>query len=161
MSLRYDSLSQLIERAMVEYPAGSGKAAFPTVDPNTGLPPSQNVQRTNAGFMASGQTAKQYVGKVATSTTVTTTVTLETVTTGKTFYITDVLITSDQNTLLDVRVQAAGTDIFRCACRDIAPIDMTGIETQPYAGSGQIVTILLPVTGSIQNIWFNVFGFEQ
>lgn len=120
-----------------------------------------SVQRVSAGFMAPGQTAKQYVGKQATSTSATTTVTLETVTTGKTFYITDIYFTSDQNTLLDTRIQAAGVDIFRCAVRDLAPVDMPGMETQPFANSGQSVTVLLPQTGSVQNVWFNIFGFEQ
>ncbi len=120
-----------------------------------------NVQRVNAGFMAQGQTAKQYVGKQATSTSATTTVNLETVTAGKTFYLTDILITSDQSTLLDVRIQAAGTDIFRCACRDIAPVDMTGIETQPFATSGQALTLVLPQTTSVQNVWYDLFGWEQ
>lgn len=54
--------------------------------------PVPQVWRVSAGFMAAGQTAKQYVGKQSTSTTAATTVTLETVTTGKTYYITDITI---------------------------------------------------------------------
>lgn len=128
--------------------------------------PMGSVLRVNAGFMAPGQTAKQYTGKQATSTTVATTVALETVTAGKTFYITDLLIMTDSAsgaaTTLDVRLQAAATDIFRGGCHNLAPIDMSGIETQPFAAAGQAVTLLLPQTsGGVVNVWFNVYGFEQ
>lgn len=123
------------------------------------------VQKTNAGFLAAGQTAKQYVGKQSTSTTVLTTVTLETVTTGKTFYITDILVYTDSAsgaaTTLDIRVQAGGVDIFRSGVHNLAPIDMTGIETQPFATSGQVVTVVLPITAAAQNVWYNIYGFEQ
>ncbi|GAC1406107.1 MAG: hypothetical protein NVSMB60_25800 [Mycobacterium sp.] len=128
--------------------------------------PTASVQRVNAGFMATGQTAKQYVGKVATSTTLTTTVAIETVTAGKNFYITDLVMNTDSasgaTTTLDVRLQAAGVDIFRAGIHNLAPLDLAGIETQPFATSGQAVTLLLPITaGGIVNVWFNILGFEQ
>lgn len=131
-----------------------------------GVTPVATTQRSNAGFMAPGQTAKQYVGKQATSTTVTTTVTLETVTTGKVFCITDVLISTDSaqgaSTTIDVRIQAAGVDIIRAGVHNLAPLDMTGIETQPFATAGQVVTLLLPITaGGVVNVWYNILGFEQ
>jgi hypothetical protein len=129
-----------------------------------GVTPHAMVQRVSAGFMGPGQTAKQYVGKQATSTTVLTTVTLETVTAGKTFYITDILVYTDVAqgaTTIDVRLQAAGADIFRSGVHNLAPIDMTGIETQPFATAGQQVTLLLPITAAIQQVWFNIYGFEQ
>ncbi len=124
------------------------------------------VQKVNAGFMAAGQTAKQYVGKVATSTTVAVTVPLETVTVGKSFYITDILITTDAAsgaaTTVDARIQAAGVDIFRAGLHNLSPVDMPGIETQPFASSGQAVTLLLPATaGGVVNVWFDIYGFEQ
>jgi hypothetical protein len=127
---------------------------------------STATQKVNAGFMAAGQTAKSYVGKQATSTSATTTVTLETVTTGKTFYITDVYIGTDSAsgaaTTLDTRLQAAGTDIFRAGVHTLAPITLPGIETQLYATSGQVVTLLLPQTsGGVVNVWFLIQGFEQ
>lgn len=131
------------------------------------LPVTQTaVVKVNAGFMATGQTAKQYVGKVTTSTTLATTVTLETVTAGKTYYVTDVLIMSDSSqgasTTVDVRLQAAGVDIMRAGVHNLAPIDMTGIETQPFATTGQVVTLLIPATSAgVVNIWFNIYGFEQ
>lgn len=122
--------------------------------------------RVSAGFVAPGQTAKQYVGKQATATGATTTVTLETVTTGKTFYVTDLYIGSDSAsgaaTTLDIRLQAAGADVFRAPVHNLTPIACQGIETQPFATSGQVVTLLLPQTsGGAVNVWFDIFGFEQ
>lgn len=130
-----------------------------------GVTPVATVQRQSAGFMSSGQSAKQYVGLVSLSASVTTTVTLETVTTGKTFYISDIFIASDaasgSSTTVDVRIQAAGTDIFRGGVHNLTPIDLTGIETQPFASSTQIVTILFPVVAAAPKIWYNVYGWEQ
>ena len=83
-----------------------------------------SVQRASAGFMADGQTAKQYVGKQATSTSATTTVTFETVTTGKTFYITDIYLGSDvlsSTQILDLQIQAAGATIHRAPVHNLSP----------------------------------------
>ena len=124
-----------------------------------------SVQPVSAGFAAPWQTPKIYTGKQTTSTTVATTVTLETVTTGKTFYITDMVISSDApsggSTTVDVRVQTNGVDIFRQGVHNLSPITVPGLETQPNAASGQTVVILLPITTSVQNVWFFVAGFEQ
>lgn len=133
-------------------------------DPTNGVFP-QPIAKVNAGFMAPGQSAKQFVGKVATSTTVVTTVTLETVTTGRTFYITDLYIAADSAsgaaTTVDCRIQAAGIDIFRAGAHNLTPIALPGMETQPFGTTGQIVTLLLPITSVIVNVWYNIFGFEQ
>jgi hypothetical protein len=131
-----------------------------------GVTPIATVQRYSAGFMSTGQSAKQYVGKQATSATLTTTVTLETVTTGKTFYISDIFVSTDgikgATTAIDFRLQAAGTDIFRSNVHDLSAIEMAGIETQPFATSGQVVTISIPPTsGGVENVWYNVYGWEQ
>lgn len=88
-------------------------------------------------------------------------VTLETVTTGKAYYITDLFVNTDQNVLLDFRLQANGVDIFRQGVRDLAPLTAPGIDTQPNAASGQSVTVVLPPTTAAQNVWFNIFGYEQ
>lgn len=124
-----------------------------------------SVLKFNAGFLAPGQTAKQFVGKQATSTTVATTVPLATVTAGKTLYVTDILIATDAAsgaaTTVDVRLQAAGVDIFRSGVHNLTPISSPGIETQPFATAGQAVTLLLPITNPLVNVWFNIYGFEQ
>jgi hypothetical protein len=132
-----------------------------TICQNT-IPGPATVQRTNSGFVAPGQTAKTFVGQQATSTTVTTTVNLYTVTAGKTYIITDIALFSDTTAVIDCQIQAAGTTIFRGFTRDIAPLQMPGIETQPNATAGQAVTLLLPITGSgIVHVNFFISGVEQ
>lgn len=126
-----------------------------------GLTSNTSVQRVSAGFMAPGQTAKQYTGKNATSTTLATTITLETVTAGKTYYMTDISIFTDSTTSIDGSINAGGTPIYRFGTSTTAPLQMAGMETQPYGSSGQTVVLVLPPTTSVQNVWFNVAGFEQ
>ena len=120
-----------------------------------------SVQRVSAGFMAPGQTAKQYVGKVTTSTTLVTTVTLETVTTGKTYYLTDISLFTNSSAAVDGSIQAAGTPIYNFGVSTTAPVQMAGMETQPYATTAQVVTLVLPITAAAQIVWYNLGGFEQ
>ncbi len=118
--------------------------------------------KTNAGAVATGQSLKTFTGKVALSASVPTTVTLETVTPGKTLYVTDIYLAADNNTAIDTRLQANGVDIFRAPPKgDTAPVQMAGIESQPNAAAGQLVTILYPATAGPPNAYFNVSGFEQ
>lgn len=129
----------------------------PYVAPNLGA-----VFRSNAGGPAPGQSNKTYTGKQATSATVATTITLETVAAGKTLYITDIYVSYDDAAPHDTRLQAGGVDIFRCVPKgDTAPIQMPGIETQPSASAGQVVTILLPIIVGAPNFYFYVAGVEQ
>jgi hypothetical protein len=131
-----------------------------------GVTPTGQVDRTNAGFMAPGQTAKQYVGLTTTSASTTVTVALETVTAGKTFYITDILVTTDSAVgtggIVDVSILAAAAAIFRTGVHSLVPADFAGIETQPFATAGQAVALsILPTTGQTQKVWYNIYGFEQ
>jgi ABC-type taurine transport system substrate-binding protein len=120
------------------------------------------VMKTNAGSVAPGQSLKTFVGKVALSATVPVTVTLETVTAGKTLFITDIFLSHDTTAVIDTRIQANGVDIFRaCVKGDTAPVQLSGIESQPSAAAGQVVTILYPITASPPNAYLNVYGFEQ
>lgn len=117
-----------------------------------------SVQRVSAGFMAPGQSAKQISGSVSINAGAT--VTLNTVTTGKTFYITDIHLATDSTTSVDTKIQAGGVTIFESFLINTAPCDMVGIETQPFAVSTQVVTLLLPtVTG--KNVNYFISGFEQ
>ncbi len=117
--------------------------------------------RFNAGYSAPGQSAKTFVGKVALSGAAITTVTLETVTALKLFVITDIFISADAGQVMDVRLQAAGVDIFRAPCKgDTAPVSLAGIETQPTATAGQLVTLVFPITTN-PNGYFYIAGFEQ
>jgi hypothetical protein len=118
--------------------------------------------KTNAGSVAVGQSLKTFVGKVALSASVPTTVTLETVTLGKTFFLTDLFLSHDSAVVIDTRVQANGVDIFRAPIKgDTAPASLTGIESQPSAAAGQLLTILYPATAGPPNGYFNLSGFEQ
>lgn len=118
--------------------------------------------RVNAGYTGIGQTAKSYVGKTALSTTLATTITLETVTTGKIFFITDLFLSHDTALVLDFRLQSNGVDIFRAPVKgDTAPVQMAGMETQPVAQSGQVVTLLLPAAAGPPNAYYMVSGIEQ
>lgn len=129
----------------------------PYVAPNQGA-----IFRTNAGGPAPGQSNKSYTGKQATSASVATTITLETVATGKTLYITDIYFSYDDTAQHDTRLQAGGVDIFRCVVKgDTAPVEMAGMQTEPSASAGQAVTILLPIIAGAPNFYFYVAGIEQ
>lgn len=129
--------------------------AMPTV------PTQGSVQRVTAGLAAPGQSVKSFVGKQASSTIAVTSVALETVTPGKTFIITDIMIGTDSNTAQDVMITAAGIVIFRAHCSTTASIQMAGMETQPNATTGQAVVLLLPQTVAVQQFSFSIFGIEQ
>lgn len=84
---------------------------------------------------------------------------------GKTLYLTDIFASTDAKaevtTTLDFRLQAAGVDIFRSALHALQPIELPGIETQPFATTGQAVQISIASTGTAQNVWFSIYGYEQ
>ena len=126
----------------------------------TTTPAQASVQRVSAGYVAPGQTAKSYVGRQATSTSATTTIALATVTTGKTQTFTDIFLTTDSVAPLDVRLQAAGSDIFRTLVRDTVPCDAPGIETQPAGASGNALQLVLPQTQVVCNVDFSLEAIE-
>lgn len=115
-------------------------------------------RRMSAGPPAPGQTAKQSAGSVSINTGAT--VTLNTVTTGKTYYITDIHLATDQTLSVDAKIQAAGVTIFESFIISSAPCDMAGLETQPFATSGQVVTLLLPTVAG-KNVNYFVSGYEE
>ena len=119
--------------------------------------------KVNAGYVAVGQSAKAYVGRQATSITAATPITLGTVTPGKLFIITDILISSDapSGSPMDIQIQGAGVTIFRMFVHGLTPISACGLETQPAIAAGQVITLLLPMTGAVQNVTFSIFGIEQ
>ena len=126
---------------------------------------TSGTSKSTAGPPAAGQTAKTYNGKQALSVGGTTTITLETVTTGKTFYITDIFISTDVASgtqILDTRLQSAGLDIFRAGIHNLSPVEMPGIDTQPSAASTQVVTMLLPTLASGSgSVYYFIAGYEQ
>lgn len=120
------------------------------------------VQRSNAGAKAPGQTLKTFTGQ-SLLTASTGTIALYTVTTGKSFYITDVMLTSDvaSSLNLDVRIQADGVDMLRTSVHSLAPIDFSGIESQPVAASGAVVNILTASAATTSHLWYSVYGWEE
>lgn len=123
-------------------------------------PKDGSIQQVTAGGLAPGQALKTFTGQVTLAAGVTT-VALWTVANGKTGLITDVSITTNEGaTMLEAQIQAAGTAIFRQLFRDLAPIQMPGIETQPQANQNQAVTLVLPAdTGKL--VSFTICAVEQ
>lgn len=115
-------------------------------------------QRTTAGALATGQSAKQAAGTVSINAGAT--VTINTVTAGKTYYITDIHLATDSTTSVDAKIQAGGVTVFESYVINTAPCDMSGIETQPFGTSGQVITLLLPTVAG-KNINYFISGFEQ
>ena len=119
---------------------------------------NSNIQRTTAGALAPGQTAKQIAGTVSINTGAT--VTINTVTATKTFYITDIHLATDSTASVDVKIRAAGSTIFETFLLNTAPCDVIGIETQPFGVSGQVVDMLLPTIAG-KNVNYFISGYEQ
>ncbi len=115
--------------------------------------------RVNAGGAAAGQSLKTYVGTQSVAAGAT--ITLETVTPGKTFYITDIYVGSNTGTVFPVTIQAGATPIFQGFCKgDTGPISLMGIETQPTAPSGSVVQLVLG-TAVATTCAFLISGYEQ
>lgn len=121
--------------------------------------PLARVVRMNAGSVAPGQTLKTFTGTVSIASGATQP--LETVTTGKTLYITDIVIGANTATQFLVRIQAAGVDIFDDYCKgDTGPIQAIGMESQPNAASGTVVQILF-AAAAVTTASFFVAGWES
>jgi hypothetical protein len=123
---------------------------------------ASSVQPVSAGYAAPWQTAKAYTGYQALAATASS-FAIETVTTGKTFYITDIVISTDvaSGTNTDIQIQAGGTPVFRGSTHSLAPIEAMGLETQPFASSAQAVTLNVAAAATTNHVWFYIAGFEQ
>ena len=122
-------------------------------------PGTTGVVKATAGAAANGQTLKVYTGTVSVATGAT--VTLETVTAGKTFYITDIYIGANTATQFQVTVNAASTAIFNAFCKgDTGPIQMPGLETQPSAAAGTVVQLVLGAAAATTAAYY-LAGYEQ
>lgn len=120
------------------------------------------VERVNAGYVGPGQSAKVYTGTQALSTTLATTIPLETVTPGKIFFITDISITSNSAQVFLAQITAGGVPIYSGFCKgDTGPVSLPGIETQPQASAGQSVNLVLGVVGATTTLAYTISGVEQ
>ncbi len=86
---------------------------------------------------------------------------LWTVTTDKTLYITDISISTDNPNIKEALIQAAASNIFREFVRDLAPIQMPGLESQPSASSAQAVNLIIQQTAAAHLCDYSIYGFEQ
>lgn len=120
------------------------------------------VERVNAGYVGVGQTSKVYTGTQVLSTTASTTITLETVTAGKIFFITDISITSNSASVFLVQITAGGVPILNAYVKgDTGPLELAGIETQPQATAGQVVNLVISSVGAATTIAYMISGVEQ
>lgn len=126
--------------------------------PSTASSSNASSQRVTAGALAPGQTAKQIAGTTSINTGAT--ININTVTAGKTFYITDIHLATDATASVDAKIQAGGVTIFETFLINTAPCDMAGIETQPFGTTGQVVNLVLPVSAT-KNVNYFISGFEQ
>ncbi|GAC1373742.1 MAG: hypothetical protein NVSMB4_00650 [Acidimicrobiales bacterium] len=126
-------------------------------DPTTGVVVS--TLKSTAGGPGIGQSLKNFSGTVNIATGAT--VALETVTPGKTFYITDITIYANTGVVFTVAINAAGVAVFSAFCKgDTGPVQVAGIESQPSASSTQAVTLVLGAAASTTAA-YNICGFEQ
>ena len=133
---------------------------YETLVDNTGS--TTPTIRVSAGAAGVGQSLKQYSGTQALSTTVATTITLETVTVGKTFYITDLAVYSNTGSFFPVTINAGATAVFNGFAKgDTGPIQIAGMETQPSATGGTVVTLVLGLAATATTAAYNVYGYEQ
>ena len=118
------------------------------------------VGRVSAGAGAPGQSLKTFSSSGGVSINSGATVNVYTTTAGKTLYITDLYISADSAAPILVQVKAGATVIFEGYVSTTAPMDMTGIETQPNCGSGVALTIVFPTAAGKNGSYF-IGGFEQ
>lgn len=120
------------------------------------------VERVNAGYVGPGQSSKVYTGTQALSTTVATTIPLETVTPGKIFFITDISITSNSASVFLAQITAGGVPIYSAYGKgDTGPIALAGIETQPQASAGQAVNLVVSSVAAATTLAYTISGVEQ
>ncbi len=129
-------------------------AAIALVD-NNGLPVTS--LKVSAGGPGAGQAAKNYSGTVTLSGS-TQTINLETVTAGKTYFITDIVVTSTNSSAILIGITAGGVTVFQAHANATKGVEALGIETQPYAAAGQVVAIVVPAGSGV--VAYNILGVE-
>lgn len=143
-------------------PIDSTKANALLVDVNgfVFMTPSQgSTMRVNAGLPAPGQVNKNYTGLQALGATATT-IPIETVTTGRSYLITDLEFTiSGATGQILVQVQMGGINVFTGYVNTTKGLECQ-FESGPIGVAGQTVTVVVGIASGA-TIAFNVFGTEQ
>ena len=125
-----------------------------------------NVVKSTAGAAADGQTVRTFTGKTGVLTsgaTVNPQVNGANyvVPAGSTFYITDIYVSGNSATQFEVQItDGSVVQFYGIAKGDTAPIDMTGIETQPAIGPGGTLTLIFGSAATTNGYYF-VSGYEQ
>lgn len=118
------------------------------------------ILRITAGGPAPGQSIKTIVLNRFPLTAAPQTINWYVVTALKTLYLTDICLYTTSATLEDIQLQAGGGNVFRGNVRDLAPIQMPGIETQPQGAAGSQMAIVVPADTGMFLSGF-ISGFEQ
>lgn len=121
-------------------------------------PGQGTIARSTAGGPAPGQVLKNYTGTVTLSGS-SQTIPLETVTAGRSYLITDVVVTSTNASAILVQITAAGAPIFQAHANSTKGIEAPGIESQPTATTGQAVALVVPSGSGV--VAYNIYGIEQ
>lgn len=121
---------------------------------------NSSVQRVTGGGPAPGQTIKTVGGNLVT-TAVSAVQTINTVTAGKTFYITDFSFSSNVSAALDVTIQIAAVVVWEGHISVTDSMILTGIDSFPAAAAGQVVRIFVNNSQPSSSLNFFVAGFEQ
>jgi hypothetical protein len=122
----------------------------------------EQVLRMTAGPGAEDQQLFQITSSGGVDTTNAGALAVHTTTSGRTFYITDISITSDfsnANTKLIQLEISGGVVIFEAYTSNTAPVDMPGIESQPQSPSNSILAIKWPAQAG--HIAYFIAGYEQ
>jgi hypothetical protein len=117
--------------------------------------------RISAGNAAVGQTILTFASVGGISMTGAPVTNVYTATAGKTFFITDICITTNETALPQlVQLKQGGVVIFETFIMSTLPCDFPGIESQPSVGGGNRLEIWWSAnTGKLGT--FFISGFEQ
>jgi hypothetical protein len=127
------------------------------------VPLTGSVAKSTAGAAAPDQTLKTFSSSGGVSIATGATVNLYTVSAGKTFYITDIVLTGNATTPTQylVQIKAGATVIWEGYVKtDTEPIEVPGLETQPQGAGGSQISIVF-ATASGTTATYYVAGYEQ
>src|SRR5579864_666405 len=118
--------------------------------PVTGnIPVTGSISKSTAGAAAPDQTLKTFSSSGGVSLASPQAIALYTVTAGKTFFITDIVITGNNATATQFlcQIKQGTTVIWEGYMKtDTQPVQLAGLETQPSAPGGSAVTINFPTS---------------
>lgn len=131
-------------------------------DPNVPLA----TERWNAGAFGYGQTDMTSNGREGCSATATVNVPVGTVPAAKTFFLTDVQLSTVATVEIDCIIAyilgGITVPLFRAAITSTSPCTAVGIESQPDAPAGAALVLILPlITPGPAVVDFTIGGFSQ